>query len=106
MRFINLLKKSIDYVPHSASIRAQCKVFTLDMGAYISVGIDRGKDKSIYPRIRKLNASMGVQDSSSLSQGKEYCFFTPQLFDDNGNIVYEESKFGQCQNLTLVRSLS
>ena len=106
MRFINLIKKSIDYVPHVASILAQCKVLTLDIGAYISVGIDRGKDKSIYSRIRKLNASMGVQDSSSLSQGKEYCFFTPQLFDDNGNIVYEESKFGQCQNLKLVRSLS
>ena len=76
------------------------------MSTYISVGIHRGKDKSIYPHIRKLNASMGVQDSSSLSQGKEYCFFTPQLFDDNGKIVYEESKFGQSQNLTLMRSLS
>ena len=92
-RFINLLKKSIDYVPHSTSIRAQCKVLNLDMGAYISVGIDRGKEKSIYPHIRKLNASFGVQNSSSLSQAKEYCFFIPQLFDDNGNIVYEESKF-------------
>ena len=105
MRFINLLQKSINYIPHGASIRAQCKVLTIEMGTYISVGIDRGKDKSIYPHIWKLNASMGVQDSSSLSQGKEYCFFTPQLFDDNGNIVYEESKFGQCQNLKLVRSL-
>ena len=81
-------------------------MLSLDIATYISVGICRGKDKSIYPNIRKLNASMGVQDSSSLSQGKEYCFFTPQLFDDNGKIVYEESKFGQCQNLTLVRSLS
>ena len=105
MRFINLLQKSINYIPHGASIRAQCKVLTIEMGAYISVGIDRGKDKSIYPHIRKLNASMGVQDSTSLSQGKEYCFFTPQLFDNNGNIVYKESKFGQCQNLKLVRSL-
>ena len=76
------------------------------MAAYTSVGIRRGIYKSIYPHIRKLNASMSVQDSSSLSQGKEYCFFKPQLFDDNGKIVYEESKFGQCQNLTLVRSLS
>ena len=76
------------------------------MAAYVIVGIRRGKDKSIYPHIQKLNASMGVQDSSSMSQAKEYCFFTPQLFDDNGNIVYEESKFGQCQNLTLVMSLS
>ena len=81
-------------------------MLSLDIATYISVGIRRGKDKSIYPNIRKLNASMGVQDSSSLSQRKEYCFFTPQLFDDNGKIVYEESKFGQCQNLTLVRSLS
>ena len=81
-------------------------MLSLDIATYISVDIRRGKDKSIYPHIRKLNASMGVQDSSSLSQGKEYCFFTPQLFDDNGKIVYEESKFGQCQNLTLLRSLS
>ena len=81
-------------------------MLTLDIAAYVSVDIRRGKDKSIYPHIRKLNASMGVQDSSSLSQGKEYCFFTPQLFDENGNIVYEESKFGQYQNLTLVKSLS
>ena len=70
-------------------------MLTLDIAAYVSVGIRRGKDKSIYPHIRKFNASMVVQDSSSLSQGKEYCFFTPQLFDENGNIVYEESKFGQ-----------
>ena len=81
-------------------------MLTLDIATYISVGIRRGKDKRIYPHIRKLNASMGVQDSSSLSLGKEYCFFTPQLFDDNGKIVYEESKFEQCENLILVRSLS
>ena len=50
------------------------------MGAYISDGIDQGKDKSIYPHIPKINTSMRVQDSSSLTQGNEYCFIILQLF--------------------------
>ena len=92
-RFTSLIREYRGYVPHSASLQTQCKVLNLDMGAYIRVGIDRLEDQNIYPNIQKLNASMRFQNSNILSKNKEYCLVTPQLFDDNGNTVYEKSKF-------------
>ena len=92
-RFTSLIREYRGYVPHGASIQTHCKVLNLDMGAYIKVGIVRLEDINIYPNIQKLNASMRFQNSNILSKNKEYCLVTPQLFDDNGNTVYEKSKF-------------
>ena len=115
-RFISLVKEYRDYVPHGASIRTHCKVFNIDLDAYLRVGIDQPEDKNIYPNIQKLNASMRVQNSRISSKDKEYCLVTPQVFNENGNIVYEKSKFsvydlGNCiyiqpESYTVLRYIS
>ena len=89
-RFISLIKGYRFFVPHGASIQTYCKAMNLDMDAYIRVGIDRLEDKKFYPNIQKLNASMRIRSSGTLSEDKEYCLVTPQLYDENGNAVYEK----------------
>ena len=47
-RYISLIKQCRDFVPHGASIQTHCKVFNIDLDAYIRVGIDRLENKNVY----------------------------------------------------------
>ena len=87
--FAKNMNKYDQYLPHSANIRIECKIFNLDMSAYVGINIYKTKDRNkIYPKLQKLNGSFAVLSGSSI-RINDLCRIEPLLYDEAGKLLLE-----------------